>query len=99
MHAAALQADVPPDRLSFVNTLRLLRNAVFEFLIIAPAQLADWSQRLVRDIEREQLPERDHRCNPRVVKRKMSNFALKRETHRHWPQPTKSFAEAVVVLI
>jgi hypothetical protein len=99
MHEAALQANVPPDRLSFVNTVRLLRNAVFEFQIFAPAQLADWSQRLVRDIGREQLPERDHRCNPRVVKRKMSKFRLKREAHRHWPQPTKSFAEAVVVLI
>lgn len=99
MHTAAVQADVPPDRLSFVNTVRILRNAVFEFQIIAPAQLAEWHRRLIRDIGREQLPERDHRCNPRVVKRKMSNFKLKRERHRHWPQPTKSFAEAVVILI
>ena len=99
MHTAALQANVPPDRLSFINTVRLLRNAVFEGQIIAPAQLAEWHHRLIRDIGREQLPERDHRCNPRVVKRKMSNFKLKREAHRHWTQPTKSFAEAVVVLI
>ncbi len=76
MHTAALQADVPPDRLSFVNTVRLLRNAVFEGQIIAPAQWAEWHRRLIRDIGREQLPEREHRCNPRVVKRKMSNFRL-----------------------
>jgi hypothetical protein len=99
MHEAALHADVAPDRLSFVNTVRILRHAVFESQIIAPAQLAEWHHRLVRDIGREQLPKRDHRCNPRVVKRKMSNFDLKRACHRHWPQPTKSFAEAVVVLI
>ena len=67
--------------------------------MIAPAQLAEWHHRLIRDIGRKQLPERDHRCNPRVVKRKMSNFKLKREAHHHWTQPTKSFAEAVVVLI
>jgi len=29
----------------------------------------------------------------------MSNFALKREEHRHWPQPAKSFSETVVILI
>jgi hypothetical protein len=98
MHQAALKADVAPDRLSFVSTLRILRNAIFEFQIIAESQKAAWYERLLRDIGRERLPQRDHRCNPRVVKRKMSNFALKREQHRHWPQPAKSFAETVVIL-
>jgi hypothetical protein len=32
-----------------------------------------------------------------VVKRKMSNFALKRDHHRRWPQPTKPPEEAVVI--
>lgn len=99
MHEAALQANVAPDRLSFVNTLRILRDAVFQAQIVAPKQIADWYQRLLRDIGREQLPRRDNRINPRVVKRKMSKFDLKREQHRHWPQPSKSFAEAVVLLI
>jgi hypothetical protein len=66
---------------------------------VAPSQQNAWRERLLRDIAREQLPERDNRCNPRVVKPKMSNFALKREKHRRWPQPTKCFADAVVVLI
>jgi hypothetical protein len=35
---------------------------------------------------------------PRVVKRKMSNFALKRDPHRHWPQPTKRPDLAVVIV-
>jgi hypothetical protein len=35
---------------------------------------------------------------PRVVKRKMSNFALKRDPHRHWPQPTKSPDHGVVIV-
>ena len=99
MHEAAVQADVAPDRLSFVKTVRILRHALFEFQIIAPTQQAAWYQRLLRDIGRARLPQRDNRCNPRVVKRKMSNFDLKREPHRHWPQPTKPFAEAVVLLI
>ena len=41
------------------------------------------------------LPVRRRRSNPRVVKRKMSNFALKRSGHRNWPQPTRDPAEAI----
>jgi mitochondrial fission protein ELM1 len=44
------------------------------------------------------LPERDNRSNPRVVQRKMSRFKLKREIHRQWPQPSKPFQEAIVLL-
>jgi hypothetical protein len=99
MHEAAVQAGVAPDRLSFVNAVRIIRNAVFEAQIVAQSQFALWYARLLRDIAREQLPQRDNRCNPRVVKRKMSNFDLKREQHRHPPQPTKPFAEAILVLI
>lgn len=99
MHEAALQSDVAPDRLSFINSVRIIRDAVFQAQIVAPSQSANWRQRLLQDIGRELLPKRDNRSNPRVVKRKMSKFDLKREEHRHWLQPTKSFAEAVVILI
>jgi hypothetical protein len=47
---------------------------------------------------RHLLSPRRLRALPRVVKRKMSNFALKRDPHRHWPQPTKSLGQAVVVV-
>lgn len=99
MHEAAVRAEVAPERLSFVGTVRLLRNAVFEAQIIAPEQRRQWQDCLLRDIGREVLPTRDHRCNPRVVKRKMSPFDLKRDRHRHCPQPTKPFAEALIILI
>jgi hypothetical protein len=33
-----------------------------------------------------------------VVKRKMSNFALKRSQHRAWPQPTRPPDEAIVIV-
>jgi hypothetical protein len=45
----------------------------------------------------ELLPERRLRSNPRVVKRKMSNFAAKRSHHRRWPQPERPPREAVKV--
>jgi hypothetical protein len=47
---------------------------------------------------RHLLPPRRLRALPRVVKRKMSNFALKRDPHRHWPQPTMSPGQAVVIV-
>lgn len=100
MHQAALRADVAPDRLSFVKAVRILRIAVFEFQIVAPAQRDQLYARLLDDIAREQLPARAaRRCNPRVVKRKISNFPVKREQHRRAPQPTKPFAEAIVILL
>ena len=46
---------------------------------------------------RHLLPPRLLRALPRVVKRKMSNFARKRDRHRYWPQPTKPPDEAVVI--
>ena len=41
------------------------------------------------------LPPRWLRANPRVIKRKMSKFPVKRAKHRVWPQPTRSGADAV----
>jgi hypothetical protein len=44
------------------------------------------------------LPLRRLRAFPRAVKRKMSNYQLKRAAHRAWPQPTMPAAQAVGVL-
>jgi len=44
------------------------------------------------------LPKRRLRAFPRAVKRKMSNYPLKRAAHRGWPQPTRPPAQAVGVL-
>ena len=65
----------------------------------APEQLARLYQRLLHDIAADRLPARRLRSNPRVVKRKMSNFKLKRPEHAQWPQPTQPFRESVAVLI
>jgi hypothetical protein len=45
------------------------------------------------------LPDRRLRSNPRVVKRKMSNFGVKRSHHRHRPQPTREPRDAIRVHI
>jgi len=98
MHEAALQAGLDPDRLSFINSLRIVRNAIPEFQQIAPEYIPRLYQRLLDDIAREVLPPRRDRSYPRVVKRKMSKFKLKRPEHKHWPQPLKPFADSVVIL-
>ena len=98
MHEAALQVGLDPDRLSFINSLRIIRNAIPEFQQIAPEYIPLLYQRLLDDIAHEVLPPRRDRSYPRVVKRKMSKFALKRPQHKHWPQPLKPFADSVVIL-
>jgi transposase IS4-like protein/DDE family transposase len=95
MHEAALSAGVDPDRISFVQALRVIRAAISDFEIAAPDQLPGLYARLLRDIAAGRLPLRRERSNPRVVKRKMSNFPLKRAEHRSSPQPTRPFREAV----
>ena len=98
MHEAALQANIDPDRLSFVHALRVIHDAIPEFQMTTPSQLPQLYARLLRDIADGRLPERRLRSNPRVVKRKMSKFLLKRPEHAHWPQPAHPFHQAVALI-
>jgi hypothetical protein len=95
MHEAALSSGVDPDRISFVHALRVIGEAISDFEIASPELLPGLYARLLRDIAAGRLPARRNRSNPRVVKRKMSNFALKRAEHRPWHRPTRTFPAAV----
>ena len=65
----------------------------------APNLLPKLRARLFNDLVTKLLPERRLRTNPRVVKRKMSNFRLKRPEHCGWPQPlARSFRHAVALI-
>jgi hypothetical protein len=97
MHEAALQANLDPDRLSFVHALEVVRDAVPEFQLVVPEQMPLLYERLLQDIAAKRLPERRPRSNPRVVKRKMSNFKLKRAEHYRPPKPQGPFRDAIVV--
>ena len=99
MHAAAVQADVDPDRLSFVHALEVMRDAVPEFQMVPPAQHPQLLQRLYRDMAAVRLPARRLRINPRVVKTQLSKFGRKRARHRNWPQPTQPFRQSVTISI
>jgi len=99
MVEAARQIDLDPDRLSFIGAVRVLQNAVPEFQMTAPEQLPALYQRLLQDIAHKRLPQRRLRSNPRVVKRKMSKFKLKRTEHLICPQPTATFRQAIAIKI
>ena len=98
MHEAARQAGLDPDRLSFVHALHVIADAIPEFQMVTLDQLDQLYTRLLQDIADGRIPERGQRSNPRVVKRKMSNFRLKRPEHQHWPQPTLSFRQSVALI-
>jgi AhpD family alkylhydroperoxidase len=98
MHEAALQAGMDPDRLSFVHAVHVLRDAILEFQMVDPAERPQLYARLLQDSAAGRLPAPRLRSNPRVVKRKMSTFRLKRPEHRHWPRPTMPFRAAVLLI-
>jgi hypothetical protein len=50
---------------------------------------------LLSEIAAVPLPPRRDRHNPRVVKRKMSNFQLKRLPHAQPLRPTRPLTEAI----
>jgi hypothetical protein len=98
MHEAALTAEVAPTRLSFVHALRVIEDAIGDFEIPAPDLLPFYFARLIGDIATGRLPPRRNRICPRVVKRKMSKWPLKRAEHRRYPQPSGSFRDAVCLI-
>lgn len=96
MHEAAQKVPVSPLRISFVGTLKILRCRLPECPQSPPARQS-WWRNLLEEIAEEVIPERRNRINPRVIKRKMSNWLKKRPEHYHWPQPTKQFRRSIVM--
>jgi hypothetical protein len=95
--AAADTSSHDPDRLSFTTALHATRRSVRRGLD-ATMTLARATKRATEEILSDLLPERRSRANARVVRRKMSNFNVKRAVHRHWPQPTIPIRQAITVL-
>jgi len=102
--AAAAPTPLDPTELSFLGSLRLIREALPDFQRYQPHMHAAIHARLLAEIAAARLHGRPagvggaNRSNPRVVKQRCSPFPVKRPVHAHWPQPTKPFAQAVVLL-
>jgi hypothetical protein len=97
MFEAAKKAQMPPLRMSFVGTLKILRCRIPECPRFRRAQ-ARWWRNLLGEIAEEILPPRRNRINPRVIKRKMSKWKKKRAKDRPYPQPTLAFAETIEMI-
>jgi hypothetical protein len=98
MHDAASSGDLDPDRVSFTRALRAARRSVRSGVGTASHAVDLALQAAIAEITRELLPERRLRAAARVVKRKMSNYGVKRSEHRSWPRPTMPAGEAIRVL-
>jgi hypothetical protein len=98
MADAAAQAEIAPTRLSFTQSVELIRVAVDDFQLVATVDHARLYERLLRDIAACLLPSRAQRTNPRVVKRKMSKFALKRGKPTPPSQELVAFETTVHIL-
>jgi len=98
MHEAALSLDIDPQRLSFIHALRVLRETAPLMRAAPAARLPTLYAGMIAHIAQGRLPLRDHRINPRVVKKKMSNFPKKRAEHYQVQHPQTSFEQAVRVL-
>ncbi len=97
MCEAADNAGLAPRELSFVNTLKILRCHLPE-CPRSQSGIERWYAELLEEVAEERLEPRRDRINPRVIKRKMSNWHKKREKHRHFPQRTKNFRQSIVIL-
>ena len=94
MHEAALQADEDPDRLSFLHAVRVVRRKLAAFGAL-PEQRAAFHRAVLAEILQERVVSSRNRRNPRGVKRKMSNFPIRRKTNR--ALPTINLAEAIQI--
>jgi hypothetical protein len=89
MLAAAIQADVDPDRVSFVAALRITRRSLSQARgFPPPGSDHGWAHALVLICQRLN-PIRRLRSSPRLIKRKMSKWHVKRARHANWPQPAR----------
>ena len=98
MSTAAGDEEIDPDRISFTRTLRAARRSTRAGLGTSTVNLAAALTDTLAEILHELLPTRRLRSAARVVKRKMSNYGVKRAEHRHWPRPTLGPQQAVEVL-
>jgi len=98
MHEAALAEQIDPRRLSFLDSLRIIRDSVTDMRNARTEQLPILYQGMLKLVGQCRLPPRDSRINPRVIKRKMSKWLKKRPQHYRPPQPVKPFGDAVVML-
>ncbi len=97
MFEAAGRLGLPPVRMSFTATLKILRCRLPE-VPRSKSGRARWWKNLLEELEEAVLEPRRDRINPRVIKRKMSKWPKKRPHHRKPQQPSMPFAAAILIV-
>ena len=97
IHAAADHADLDPDRISFTKAMHAARRSIRTGLTEA-VTLPSALRRAIHELLDGLLPKRRLRANARVVRRKMSNYNVKRAQHRNWPTPTLPVGRSIRIL-
>jgi len=97
MHEAALAVDLDPRQLSFIHAVRVIRETAPLMRAAPTCQLPSLYAAMIQHIAIGQLPPRENRINPRVIKQKMSNWKKKRPEHFHPPPLQKTFSQSVVM--
>ena len=87
MHEAALKADIDPDRLSFLHSVRVVQRRLARWAAIPlpPRQRKILHEAFLKEILQELVVSSRSRINIRGVKRKMSNYHLRPRNR----QPTR----------
>jgi hypothetical protein len=78
MYEAAQNSGQRPEDLSFVHAVRVLNRRLPEAATVPPEQWENWRTSLLAEIARCRAVQSRGKSNPRGVKRKMSNFRIRR---------------------
>ncbi len=97
IHSAAHDNDLDPDRISFTTALHAARRSIRAGLS-ETVNLTSALRRATSELLHGLLPKRRLRANARVVRRKMSNYNVKRAQHRNWPNPGIPIGSTVRIL-
>ncbi len=82
MFKASTDAGISPLRLGFTGSLRVLRRAIPLFQQVSTPRLPLFVSWLMSEILEQEIPPRQSRTNPRVVKKPRSKFKSKKRSHR-----------------
>ena len=84
MLEAALDADVDPRRISFVQTLRTVLSFAPGFAYHAPATLPRLYRCMLHEIARNLVPLRSNRLEPRAIRREKKHYPSLKTTRAEW---------------
>jgi hypothetical protein len=98
MFQSATLKNISPLRLSFVGSLRVIRRAIPEFQrqVNTNVDINLYYSWLMAEISDLEIPLRQQRSNPRVVKKARSKFKSKKRSHRNNCTPRQQLSFQII---